>query len=31
MRDKAMKLFYFIGIVVVVLTVAGFFGVGQWP
>jgi len=23
--------FYFIGIVAVMLTVAGYFGVGQWP
>jgi len=26
-----MKLVYFIGVVVVLLTVASFFGVGQWP
>jgi hypothetical protein len=30
-RDKAVKLYYFIGVVVVLLTVASFFGVGQWP
>jgi hypothetical protein len=30
-RDKDMKLFYFIGLVVLGLAVAGIFGVGQWP
>jgi hypothetical protein len=30
-KGKAMKFVYIIGVVVVLLTVANFFGVGQWP
>jgi len=30
-KDNTVKTFYFIGVAVVLLTVANFFGVGQWP